>query len=202
MSFQEYIVNAPSITLFDPLAAFLGAPEDGQLTYTLVDAVRLAGHACPTVVGAWLMAHRALSYLYGDAMPERGAIRVSFPAPAQEGVTGVMANILTLITGATSDTGFKGLGQHFDRRGLMYFDVPFDGDILLQRVDTDAAVVASYHASIIPPSAEMVPALRQALQTPLAAPHQKNDFKAYWQDRVARILAAHDSPELITLSAV
>lgn len=202
MSFPDYVDNAPSMTLFDPLAAFLGAPEDGLLTYTFADAIRMAGHACPTVAGVWLMTVKAFEHLYEETTPERGSIQVSFPTPAQEGVTGVMANILTLVTGATTDTGFKGLGSHFDRRNLMLFAQPFDGDILFRRIDTDDAVIASYHSRTVPPAPDMLPALRQALQAPFASAHQKNNFKRLWQDRVARIFDAYDSGTLVTLSAV
>ena len=39
----------PSVA--DPLAALLGAAEDGRLEYHYADAVRLAGHSCPTWLG-------------------------------------------------------------------------------------------------------------------------------------------------------
>lgn len=177
----------------------VAAPDDDILTYTFADAIKMAGHACPTVAGVYLMTLRALDSLYGESTPERGAISVAFPAAAQEGVTGVMANVVTQITGATTDTGFKGLGGHFDRRGLLEFDAAFDGDIMFRRVDTDEAIVASYDASSVPPSPDMFPALRHAIQTPLAAAHQKNDFMRLWQDRVQRIFEASKKGGLITL---
>ncbi len=37
-----------TINLYDPLAELLGA-GDGRFTYTYDDAVKLSGHACPTV---------------------------------------------------------------------------------------------------------------------------------------------------------
>ena len=40
--------DTPSIRLYDPLGDLLGA-GDGHFTYTFDDAVKLAGHACPTV---------------------------------------------------------------------------------------------------------------------------------------------------------
>src|SRR5690625_7105459 len=91
MQLPDYYSDAPSITLYDPLADFLGASQEGLLTYTYADAVQLAGHSCPTVAGAYLMTVKALKHLYGDEVPERGGVRVFFPDNIQEGVTGVMA---------------------------------------------------------------------------------------------------------------
>ena len=49
MSFPEFFKQVPDITLADPLADFLGAAEGGLLRYGYADAVKLAGHSCPTV---------------------------------------------------------------------------------------------------------------------------------------------------------
>lgn len=66
------------IALRDPLAEFLGAAEGGVIEYGYLDAVKLAGHSCPTVAAAYLMTLNALTHLYGDELPERGAVRVLF----------------------------------------------------------------------------------------------------------------------------
>ena len=58
--FPVYFEQAPTIMVRDPLAEFLGAAEHGLMTYRYVDAVRLAGHSCPTVAGAYLMVCRGL----------------------------------------------------------------------------------------------------------------------------------------------
>ena len=73
-AFPAFFSDAPVIRVRDPLAAFLGAARDGVLEYGYADAVRLAGHSCPTVASAWLMARAALRELFGDALPERGAV--------------------------------------------------------------------------------------------------------------------------------
>ena len=52
MKYPAFFDEVPSISLYDPLAEFLGAAEDGILQYGYVDAVRLAGHSCPTVASA------------------------------------------------------------------------------------------------------------------------------------------------------
>jgi hypothetical protein len=107
MSFPEFFARIPGITLRDPLAELLGAAEGGLIDYRFADAVKLAGHSCPTVAGAWLMTVRALQALYGNDIPERGNIVVALHEDLDSGVAGVMASIATLLTGATGDGGFK-----------------------------------------------------------------------------------------------
>ncbi len=58
-----------SIGVADPLAELLGAAEGGRIEYRYLDAVKLAGHSCPTVAGAWLMTRTALARLYPDGAP-------------------------------------------------------------------------------------------------------------------------------------
>jgi hypothetical protein len=61
MHFPEFFEIAPRITIHDPLAAFLGAAADGIIEYCYADAVKLAGHSCPTVASAYLMTRAALA---------------------------------------------------------------------------------------------------------------------------------------------
>jgi hypothetical protein len=91
--------------LRDP-AALLGAAENGLVEYSYTDAVKLAGHSCPTVAGAYLMTFRALAKLYPDCPPERGAIRVELHAAQADGTAGVTAAVAGLLTGAAGE-GFK-----------------------------------------------------------------------------------------------
>lgn len=72
--FPSFFNQAPTITVQDALAEFLGAAENGILTYRYADAVRLCGHSCPTVAGAYLMVIKGLKALYGEELPERGGI--------------------------------------------------------------------------------------------------------------------------------
>ena len=107
--FPVYFEQAPTIMVRDPLAEFLGAAEHGLMTYRYVDAVRLAGHSCPTVAGAYLMVCRGLKALYGDDVPERGGIEVRMRDGRDEGTTGVVASVATLLTGAAAEQGFGGI---------------------------------------------------------------------------------------------
>jgi len=108
VKFPEFFASAPQITVRDPLARFLGAAEEGVIEYGYGDAVKLAGHSCPTIAAAYLMTRAALRALYADTLPERGGIRVELRDSMLAGVTGVIANVVSLFTGATQDTGFKG----------------------------------------------------------------------------------------------
>src|SRR5690606_22191316 len=129
MAFPAFFAQAPRIALHDPLAQLLGASDDGLIEYGYEDAVRLAGHSCPTVAGAWLMTVRALRALYPDAPPQRGDIEATFADSATSGVTGVIANVVSLVTGATTDTGFKGLAGQHDRRNPLHFQGHIPGKI-------------------------------------------------------------------------
>lgn len=112
----------PPIILRDRLAEFLGAADGGLIEYHYADVVRLAGHSCPTVAGAYLMTSRALKALYGDDMPERGDIRVDFRESQAAGVVGVTASVIGMLTGAAGIGGFKGLAGNFSRRDLLRFE--------------------------------------------------------------------------------
>ena len=197
MSLPEFFYRLPAFTVHDPLAAFLGAPADGLLTYTYADAVRLAGHSCPTVAGAWLMTTRALAALWPDAMPERGAVRLLLPEEQDSGVTGVVAAVAGLLTGAAGPGGFKGLGGRFGRAGLVEYASDIPASLGLVRTDTGQGVLARYDPSAILPDPSMRPAL-QRLMSGEAGPDDSATFARAWQDRVARILAAADS--VVTLA--
>uniref|UniRef100_UPI00333F49CE hypothetical protein n=1 Tax=Castellaniella defragrans TaxID=75697 RepID=UPI00333F49CE len=200
MTFPAFFDTAPKITLYDPLADLLGASDDGTLEYCYADAVRLAGHSCPTVAGAYLMTVKALAALYPDSLPQRGDILVEFADDARNGVTGVIANVVCLLTGSTADTGFKGLAGQYDRRDLLRFTADIPGEIAFTRRDTGACIVASYSAREVPPAPMTMPLLQRILAGE-ASDAQRRDFAQVWQDRVRRILESADLPGLITLQA-
>ncbi len=192
--------GAPTIALRDPLLKILGPCDDGEITYGYADAVRAAGHSCPTVAGAFLMAAKGLAHLYPDGKPERGAVRVEMRADRAEGVTGVQARILSLILGAAEEDGFKGMLGRFDRRGLLAFNAPISGQVRLTRIDTGAAVELDYHPEAVP--AFVSP--RQVMQKILvgtATEEEKAAVRELWQNRVRNILTGErDNPALIVVS--
>ncbi len=199
MDFPDFFAAAPAITLRDPLAAFLGVSTSGAMTYGYADAVKLAGHSCPTVAGAYLMVRRGLAYLYGDELPERGGIEVYLRAAREQGTTGVTAAVATLLTGAAPEAGFGGIGadQRFARRGLLQFDTPIDGLLALRRRDTGRGVVLDLDTASVPPDPAMGPLFRKAVAGQTDDDEQTR-FAALWQGQVARMLLEHaDDPDLV-----
>jgi hypothetical protein len=198
--YPDFFSGAPPITLRDPLARFLGAAADGVMTYHYVDAVKLAGHSCPTVAGAYLMVRRGLAHLYGDALPERGAIEVHLRDPRDQGTTGVIALVATLITGAAPETGFGGIGRRFTRRGLLSFDAPIAGLMALRRRDSGAGVVLDLDTGVVPPDPAMGPLFSRAVAGQADSLEQEQ-FAMLWQDRVARMLLENaDSDRLVRVA--
>lgn len=197
MTYPAFFDQAPAITMHDSLAEFLGASSDGLLVYRYIDAVRLAGHSCPTVAGAWLMTRRALQMLYRDAMPERGAIEVHFSSSQDEDVTGVIASVVGLVTGAAGPGGFKGIGGHFSRQNLLQFASAIPGEARFARTDTGAAVHLRMHMQRVPGDPRTSELLRSSLRG-RATPEEKAEFADLWQQRVKSILIDHaDDTELI-----
>ncbi|MFA7670156.1 MAG: hypothetical protein WCX93_12480 [Burkholderiaceae bacterium] len=199
MAHPAFFDTVPTIVLKDPLAQLLGSAEQGLIEYSYAETVKLTGHSCPTVAGAWIMTVKALQRLYGDEPPLRGGISVSFSKSSTEGVTGVIASVVGYITGATADTGFKGLRGRFDRRDLMHFEQAIDGDIRYERVDTGEHVTVSFNAGVIPPPAGMMPMLFLAMADD-ATPEQRLAFAEAWQGRVSEIFKNMDHPELVSYS--
>jgi hypothetical protein len=188
MSMQTpgFFADLPSIALRDPLAELLGAAQGGRLEYSFVDAVKLTGHSCPTVAGAWLATVHALRALYGEALPERGAIRVEVRGRAEEGVTGVVASVAGLLTGAAAEGGFKGIAGRFERRGLLRFGAPIARDIRFTRLDRGESVEMDLeHAS--PAAPDLINALRRAI-SPHATEPERKSFADAWQARVAAMV--------------
>ncbi len=198
MNTPSFYIDVPKITLYDPLAEFLGAAEKGVVEYSYLDAVKLAGHSCPTVAGAWLMTCKALTRLYGDELPVRGAIQVSFRDGQADGVTGVIANVVGLLTGAAQSGGFKGIGGKFDRRNLLHFNAGITGEIRYTRLDTGINVETTYHPERVSPSPDMKELMQKAMMG-VANEEERSRFGLLWQDRVKRILVDHaDNDELIS----
>jgi len=195
----NFFDRVETIELRDPLAGFLGALDKGRMELCYLDVVRLAGHSCPTVAGAYLMASRGLAALYGDELPVRGEIEVDLQHPQSVGVTGVIGNVLGFITGAAGAGGFHGLGGQFDRRGLLSFEQPLDAAVRLTRRDTRQRVTVRYDPTHIKPDPAMGGLLDKCL-TGRATPAEQEQFQTFFQARVERILIEHrEDPKLVVV---
>jgi len=183
-----FTARVASLSLRDPLSEVLGVVEPGEaLTFTYEDAVKLAGHSCPTIAGAYLVTAVALRALYGAQLPVRGEIEVTVGAPRDRGGTGPMAQVISLLTGAAAETGFHGLFGRFRRKDLLRFDPALDGRFRFRRTDTGAAVDVSYDPSAAP-SAPELPALLTATLAGTATADERRRTGDLWQARVADIL--------------
>ncbi|MBF0191565.1 MAG: hypothetical protein HQL99_10580 [Magnetococcales bacterium] len=191
--------DTPSITLRDPLAELLGV--DGSFVYTFNDAVRLAGHACPTVAGAFLLVRRALMVLYPDAVPERGDVAITVPGRVDEGVTGPITQIFTLVSGAAGTNGFKGLAGRYNRMNLLRFQERGDpaGPFRFQRLSTGAEVGLSYSPAAIPAAGGMGELMPLVLSERATA-EQRREFGRLWRGRVEAILADAGERTIVQLT--
>jgi len=149
--------------------------------------VKLAGHSCPTVAGAYLMALEGLKILYKNgSLPKRGEIKVIFSKNSLDDTTGVVANVFTQITGATETYGFKGIQNRFARHSLMSFGQDIKSDIRLQRVDNGNFVDIYYNPSVIFVEDEQKELMPKMIKN-IASKDEKERFGQLWQDRVHNI---------------
>jgi hypothetical protein len=187
MPYPDFYTQVPTIKLYDPLSEFLGAFAHGELEISYLECVKLAGHSCPTVAGAYLMAQLGLQALYPDTLPERGSIKVEMRDAEMSGVTGVIANVIGFITGANGVGGFKGIQGNFSRDNLLAFEVPMQGEVKLIRLDTQESVTLSYDPSSIPADPMMQPLMGKSLKN-IASKEERKTFGELWQKRVEAIL--------------
>jgi hypothetical protein len=185
MKIPEFYNEVETIVLKDALSDFTGAFDNGIIAYSYLDMVKLAGHSCPTVAGAYLICRTALKHLYPDSMAQRGEIAIEFKNDAEDGATGVVSNLFSLITGATEKSGFKGLNGQFVRHSLMRYNASISGDYRFTRKDTGQSVELVYNP--IPPSAQLKELMQKCL-TQSATFDETKLFKDLWQERVRMIL--------------
>lgn len=197
MTTPDFFNDIRPIVVCDPLSEVLGAASNGLIDYTYRDIVKLAGHSCPTVAGAFLMVQEGLKGLYGDETPIRGEIKVLMKGKLGDGVVGVIANVASMITGATDISGFHGLGGNFDRRGLLIYEADIEGEMALERVDTNIRIVLNYNPSFISADTRMNELL-PLLMSGRADVAMRELFGTLWQDRIKRILIDNrNDPRLV-----
>ena len=186
MNYPNFFNIIETITLKDPLSNLLGTFENGLVEISYLDVVKNAGHSCPTVAGAYLLALEGIKALYGNDTPIRGEIFVSFNEDSKEGVAGVIANVLSHITGATETFGFKGLNGNFARHDLMKFNDEISSNIKLQRLDTGKSVELLYNPSSIEQNPQIQQLIQKIMQN-IATQEDKKLFGTLWQLRVENI---------------
>lgn len=197
---QGFYAEVEPIRLIDPLSYALGSQKQGSpFVFNYTDAVKLAGHSCPAVSGAFKLTQKALKALYGEETPVRGGVRVLIKGGPEQLAYGPQSNVITLITGAAGEAGFKGLGGRFARNKKLVFD---RGDFqfntfIFQRQDTGKAVKVVYNPDKVPLDPE-VERLRPRVLEGTASEEERERFMALWQGKVKKILLEDESyPGLI-----
>ena len=186
MSYPKFYDDVESIKVKDPLSAVLGAFEKGEYEFNYLDVVKSAGHSCPTVAGAYIITLEGLKALYPNELAVRGNIKVEFSEALEDGVAGVIGNVVSQITGATDKSGFKGLQGKFARHSLMHFNSEINSSVRFTRLDNSASVDVIYNPSNIMPNPDMQ-VLMQKMMQGSANSDELKEFGALWQDRVKRI---------------
>lgn len=185
-----FYADVAPIKMRDPLAEFLGAVENGEeLIFTYGDAVKLAGHSCPAVSGAYKITQKALNALYGNTTAVRGEISVRVLGSVDEDACGPVSQIITLITGAAPETGFAGLSGKFARRNKLVFDAGHTEPhaFVFTRDDTACSVKVTYHPDVLPSDPAM-PRLFTKCLVGTATTKQAQGFRQMWQERVKAVL--------------
>lgn len=187
---QDFYDRVEPIKLKDPLAYFLGSMEDGELfVFRYADAVKLAGHSCPAVSGAYKITAKALSALYGEEIPVRGEIRVAVLGKPTDMAYGPMSQVISFITGAAPITGFAGLGRRFKRRNLLVFDEKTFkyNTFIFKRMDTQKMVEVTYNSDLVPEGPELGK-LAPLVLSGQATEAEKKAFRKAWQEKVRKVL--------------
>jgi hypothetical protein len=190
MKYQAFFDEIDKIVLHDELAEFLGVNKDGIIEISYVDIVKTAGHSCGTVAGAYLTALLGLKALFGDETPKRGEIKVELKRSATQENAGVVACVLSNITGATTDYGFGGIpGGKFCRRELLFYEADIETDIRFTRVDTNEFVGVNYHPQkVVNPMQILMSAIGEN-----ATQEDKDSFPVRFQEMVHTLFKNRDT---------
>lgn len=190
MNLPSFFDEVPRLRTHDPLAEVLGSAEGGILEYRYGDAVRVAGHSCPTVAAAYWLTLRALASLFPDELPRRGGVRVEFREDPRGGVTGVVATVVQMLTGAAGEGGFKGLAGRHARNGLQHFAPELPLSMRFIRLDRRMAVDVASDFGSVPEDPRLAPLVAR-LASNRASHEDLSQLAALWQQRVADLLLRH-----------
>lgn len=187
---QGFYDEVEPIRLKDPLGVFLGTIEEKEdFIFTYSDAVKLAGHSCPAVSGAYKIVQKALKALYPKEIPIRGNISVKVLGGVENGANGPISQVISLITGAAPNTGFAGLAGEFIRKDKLVFDEVNEepNAFIFTRDDTKKSVKVTYHPEHMPQSKEMHNLFTKCISD-TADEKQKEKFRQLWQKTVRIVL--------------
>ncbi len=174
------------IKIYEPFAEYLMADRDEfEFTISLLDVVRFAGHACPAMVGAFLISQRAINELFpNDQTCIRGQVAIELGTTVEQGATGPISNVFSMIFGSWEKSGFGGLGGKFVRRDLLKYsssDLP-KGTFRFHNLSSGVKVDITYDPSNVelPPSFENLP------------------FQKVWRKKISVILSDPEQVLFVT----
>jgi hypothetical protein len=171
---------AHQIKIHEPFAKFLMSDsEEFDFTISLLDVVHFAGHACPAMVGAFFISQRAVQELFPETKTcIRGRVAIDIPSSVEQGATGPISNVFSMIFGSWEKSGFGGLKGNFVRRGLLRYnadDVP-QGVFRFRDLRTKAFVDISYDPS----------------QAQIFADPAETPFQRIWRMKIKKIMSEPD----------
>ncbi len=192
---KSFFDKVEPIRMKDPLAVALGAMDKNEaFVFTYTDAIKLAGHSCPAVSGAYKLTQLALKSLYGSETPVRGQVRVTFKGGVGDKVNGPISQVVMLITGASGESGFKGLGGgRYNRHNLLSFDKSQEADddavctVIFERMDTGKKIEISYSNYMLPANPKMGELMPLAV-TGKGSDAEINEFGELWHERIKAVL--------------
>ncbi len=183
MKYPTFFDKIEHIILKDELSEFLGTSEKGIIDISYLEIVKMAGHSCAVTSGSYLMTLIGLKELYNNELPQRGNIKVEIREQLTDGNTGVFGSVFSNITGATTNTGFGGLGNKFNRRNLMFYGANIKGNVKFTRLDTNKSVELIYNPHTIVTPGDIM----QSAFGPNATEESQKAFPAKWQEMVKTI---------------
>lgn len=200
--FRDFFNKIEPIRLKEPFAQILGAFKEDEvvLEYTFAETVKMAGHACPTISCAYTGLRKAIEALYPGEIPVRGDISVIVYGEPDDGVYGVVAQVFSFITGACSQTGFKGLGPKFKRKNLLTFSTdkidPHGMCFALKRSDTNRKVLLKLYPRKMPSLGEREQRIGELLEKIIWEAAKKEEIKEFqdlWMEKVERIVLKEEN---------
>jgi len=189
MKYLSFFDEIEKIVVYDELTQFLGVNDDGIIEFSYADIVKVAGHSCATVAGAYLIALKGLKALYGEELPQRGEIYVELRRATHEDNAGVIGSILSTITGATEKYGFGGIPTgKYNRRDMLFFEADIDSDVCFTRLDSGKKVYVNYMpGKVVNPMAILKSAI-----VPDAKEEDIKSFPKRFQEMVKEVLDNQD----------
>jgi len=189
MEYLSFFDDFDKIVVQDKLAFFLGVNDTGIIEFNYIDIVKVSGHSCGTVAGAYIIALNGLKELYKDDLPQRGEIKVEIKKLPREDNAGVVGSVLSNITGASTDFGFGGIpGGMFNRRDTLFYGADIEEDVRLTRLDTGESVGINYRPKkVVNPMAILMSAIGEN-----ATKEDQDSFATRFQNMVKTLFENQD----------